>query len=116
MAMDKQEIRIQQDIVLHYNNTYCLPAHPHRSLIAHIPNEGQQHLVSVGLLPGFSDLYIIHNTGATLHHIYIEVKTAMGTQRPSQIAFEARIKSMGLQYHVVRSLDEFKHIITNLPK
>lgn len=63
-----------------------------------------------GLLPGASDLVIIHM--GTL--IWVEVKTATGRQSPGQMEFETRVKALGYRYALVRSLDEFKLLIKGL--
>lgn len=112
----KSETRIQQEMVLWYNNKYCLISNPDRCLIAHIPNENQQHLISCGLLPGFSDLLLIHKTPNINKgvHYYFEVKTDTGTQKPKQIEFEHRIKALGYEYHLVRTKQEFIDKVTQI--
>lgn len=108
----KTEDRIQQEIVIWYTNNYCLSHHNPQCLIAHIPNEGQQRLVGVGVLPGFSDLIVIHATQhAPPTTVYFEVKTPTGTQSPAQKKFQARITTLGFQYHIVRSLEEFANVV-----
>lgn len=105
----KLESRIQQEMVLWYSNKYCLKSNPNRCLIAHVPNENQQHLISCGLLPGFSDLIIIHKTSNMSKgvHYYFEVKTESGKQSDKQIEFQKRIESLGYEYHLVRNQKEF---------
>lgn len=102
---------IQQQIVVWYNNTYCLATtHPNRrGVIFHIPNENQHRLIGVGLLPGVSDLIVIHP--GIDRPLFIEVKDSKGKQSPKQAAFEQRIKALGYTYEVVRTLDEFKSLI-----
>lgn len=73
----------------------------------HVPNEGQQRLVAIGLLPGASDLIVIH-FGIVL---FVEVKTETGTQSSKQKEFEQRVILLGLKYFLVRSLADFKNII-----
>lgn len=107
---------IMQQMVMWYNNTYCLTtARPNeRGIIFHIPNENQHRLIGVGLLPGVSDLIVIH-PGIT-RPLFIEVKDHKGKQSPKQAAFEQRIKALGYTYALVRSLDEFKSIIAKFAK
>lgn len=105
---------IMQQMVIWYNNTYCLAtARPNeRGIIFHIPNENQHRLIGVGLLPGVSDLIVIH-PGIT-RPLFIEVKDHKGKQSPKQAVFEQRIKALGYTYALVRSLDEFKSLIQNI--
>ena len=107
---------IQQQMVMWYNNTYCLAtANPNeRGVIFHIPNENQHKLIGVGLLPGASDLIVIHP--GIDRPLFIEVKDSKGKQSPKQAAFEQRIKALGYTYEVVRSLEEFKNIIAKVAK
>lgn len=116
------EAKIQGDIYRWYNNNYCLKSHNPRCLIFSVPNGGTRNkleatqLKATGLLPGVSDLIVIHATyspewGLVRQILFIEVKTDTGKQTPEQIEFEARIKALGYDYHVVRSLDEFKLIL-----
>lgn len=81
-------------------------------------------LIGTGLYPGVGDLCVIHTYYCPCVHqwtnpyltvtIFIEVKTPIGTQSPKQKSFEEHCRSMGIPYHVVRSLDEFKAIVGNL--
>jgi len=78
-----------------------------------IPNGGKRDareakmMKNTGLLPGASDLEIII-PGKT---IYVEVKTPRGVQSDEQKEFQQRVESLGFEYHLVRSLEEFKSII-----
>ena len=109
----KQEDRIQQEIVMDYNNTYCRVDCIPRCLIFHIPNQNQYNLVSIGVLAGVSDLIIVHQQRPTRKgvHIYMEVKTPTGTQSPKQIAFMQRIIALGYEYYIVRSKEDARVII-----
>ncbi len=116
---NENESRIQQSIVEWYNNEYCrkiidgIP-NPCRSLIYHVPNQNQHRLVAIGVLSGVSDLVVVHRSSPkhTGIHLYIEVKDTIGKQSPNQIEFQQRIESLGYKYFLVRSLDEFKLIIS----
>lgn len=103
------ESRIQQQLFVWYNNTYCLPHHNPRCLIWHTPNEGQQRLVSIGVLPGVSDLTLIHSIAGVRCsvHVYCEVKTPTGKQSPAQAMFMQRVRALGHYYIIARSLPEF---------
>lgn len=104
----KQEDRIQQEIVIEYNNTYCTLVHQHRSLIFHVPNQNQYQLISIGVLGGVSDLIIVHSysPNRAAIHIYMEVKTPTGSQSPSQVKFQQRVEALGFDYILVRSKEE----------
>jgi len=103
--MEMTEAKIQQDIVKYYNNTYCLAHHSPRGLIMSIPNEGKGELIRTGLLPGASDLIVFLPFGGIF---FVEVKTPTGKQSDKQKDFEARIKKLGYEYILVRSLEDFK--------
>ncbi len=112
----KQEDRIQQEICLFYNNTYCKLTDIPRCLIFHVPNQNQYHLVSIGVLSGVSDLIVIHRTAQAVASVtlFVEVKTPTGSQQPKQVAFQQRVTELGYAYIVVRSVDEFKQYINAL--
>lgn len=78
-----------------------------------MPNEGKGNgrLTAVGLIRGMSDL-IVTFKGLLL---FIEVKTPKGRQSPSQRTVEAHVGCMGsgYQYHLVRSLEDFKNVINS---
>lgn len=113
IEIKKQEDRIQQEIVMEYNNTYCTTTHPHRSLIFHVPNQNQYQLIGIGVLAGVSDLIIAHSYSQhrAAIHIYMEVKTPTGTQSPAQVKFEQRIKALGYDYVLVRSKEDAMRVI-----
>ena len=116
MNVNESEDRIQAAIVTWYNNTYCLRHHNPRCLILSIPNGGTRHvqeamtLKATGLLPGASDLIVVH-MGVLL---WVEVKTETGRQSPEQRDFEQRVMSMGYRYALVRSLENFKELVASL--
>jgi hypothetical protein len=121
--MKKSEASIQQEIVRWYKNTYCLNHHIPRCMIFSIPNEGRgaqsAKLIQTGLYPGCADLFLIHKisqytTYSASTSVFIEVKTETGVQSDKQKQFEVHCNQMGINYFIVRSLKEFKYIITNL--
>lgn len=79
-----------------------------QSKIFSVPNGGYRFkttamiLKATGLLKGASDLIFVHRGKV----IFIEVKTAKGTQSKEQIEFMNFIKSAGLQYWIMRSAFE----------
>ncbi len=106
------EDQLQQQIYTWYNNNYCLKNHEPRHVIFSVPNGGSRNVIeakkmkSTGLLPGVSDLIILQ-PGRTL---FIELKTLTGIQSPVQKDFQSRIELLGFEYHLIRSLEEFKSI------
>lgn len=74
-------------------------------LIAHVPNHGFTNagiLTSMGMIPGAADIVI---TGARFS-AWMEIKDEGKEQSDKQVCFEADCKSRGINYAVVRSLDE----------
>lgn len=108
------ENQLQQSIVTYFNNTYCLKNMNPRGMIFAIPNGGSRHfleaktLKSTGTLAGASDLIVILPNGKLL---FIELKVGKRTQSDEQTDFESRVKALGYEYHIVRSLELFKIII-----
>ena len=106
---NQPELKLQQQCYRYFHNTY-----PNRRLtLWRVENERkrsryQQSIAkSTGLTAGVADLHFIHQK--TYHAI--ELKTPTGKLRASQKKWGAAIVSQGGQYHVVRSLDEFKKLI-----
>lgn len=113
--MNKSESKIQSECYIWYNNNFCLKIHNPRGLMFSIPNELSGNNVvgtilakSTGLTPGASDTIVILPSGKL---IFVEFKTKTGKQTKSQKNFEKRVKNLGYEYKIIRSLDEFKKII-----
>ena len=111
----KNENNLQQQIYLWFNNNYCLTNSPNRGIIFSIPNGGTRNvreamtLKATGLLKGASDLVVIFPNGKLC---FVELKIIKGVQSSEQKDFEQRIINAGYEYHLVRSLDEFKDLTT----
>lgn len=107
---------IQQEIVMWFTNNYCLKRHNPRAVIFSVPNGGKRDgreakkLKNTGLLKGASDLII--DTGDKT--VYCEVKTFTGSQSPEQKEFQAWVESLGRDYIMPRSLEEFKKLIKRI--
>lgn len=56
----------------------------------------------MGLLPGVSDIILIHKGKA----YFMEVKTDSGTQSQDQVRFEHNVNKAGCEYTVVRSVGD----------
>ena len=95
-----------------FNNNYCLKSHNPQCSIFSVPNEGksaqeQMYKRSLGMKSGVADLIVLMPKKC----IFIECKDEKGKQRPTQKEFEQVVTSLGFEYHVVRSLEDFKEII-----
>jgi len=77
------------------------------SLIDRIVRMVMSTMKNIGLLSGASDT-IICLPGKVL---FVEFKTEIGNQSEKQKEFEQRVKDLGLEYHLIRSLEEFKEKI-----
>lgn len=60
-----------------------------------------------GAMAGVSDLICVTPQKV----LFIELKSKTGRQSVEQKAFEEKIKSLGFEYHIIRSLDEFENLI-----
>lgn len=135
MEILKTEAKIQQECVLWYKNGFCLKHHYPRSMVFSIPNEGRgaasMQLIAAGLYPGCADLMVINCKAPNqvylesgcfrTKQLFFEVKAPENKSGPrkngqsqKQIDFEDHCIAMGIPYHIVRSLEEFKHVIENL--
>jgi hypothetical protein len=104
----KKESKIQQEIVMYFNNTYGLKHHNPKCLIFSVPNEGknakeQMYKKMLGLKSGVSDLIVLMPNRC----IFIECKDDVGKQSDNQKQFEYDVLALGFEYYIVRSLDEF---------
>jgi hypothetical protein len=68
--------------------------------------------VSRWAITGSSDIIALKD-GITL---FLEVKTEKGRQSDAQKAFEMRVKEKGNKYHIIRSVEDTKAIITSCAK
>lgn len=109
------EDKIQASIFQFYHNAYCLRTHSPRCLIFAVPNGGHRtmpeilKLKATGLRAGVSDLMVNH-----LGTWYcVEVKTDTGIQSKEQIEFQNIVENLGTRYIIVKSLDDFKRLVTN---
>lgn len=108
------EAKIQQEIFVYFHNTYP-------KYICHsVPNGVQiplpeterarilSQMHNVGMINGISDLIIHLPSGKC---VMVEVKNEKGVQSEAQKKIEAKIKAMGGNYILVRSLEDFQNQI-----
>lgn len=104
---------IQQQVVIHFNNNYCLKKHSPRLMIYSIPNESEdswetQKKLNIGLLPGASDTVVLLPGPIAL---YMECKTQIGVQSSKQKEFQERVEALGFKYRIFRSIREFYSVL-----
>ncbi len=68
--------------------------------------------ITLGMLPGVSDLVVVLPGKV----VFLELKTLTGKQSDRQVKFEARVKSLGHSYAVVRSLDEALKVVHTIER
>lgn len=130
------ENNLQADIVLWFNNNYCLKHHNPRSIIFAVQNEMASQIagaikakvpkvlwsiidktvqivvskaVTFGFKKGVSDLIVVIPNKV----LFVELKTETGKQREEQENFEKIVEALGFNYYIVRDLQTFKDIINN---
>lgn len=103
----KTEHNIQKSIVRWFKREY-----PEYLIFASC-NEAcytrKTYFTEAGMLNGVSDLICILPNKI----LFIELKTERGIQSKSQKDFEAKIKFLNFNYHIIKSLDDFKELIKN---
>lgn len=117
--MNHEELKIQHDCVkyLHSLGIFCHS----------VPNEAggrsqimQSQLVAAGLVSGVADLIVWWPTPPfrlplPMFYVpsigYVEVKTKAGRQTASQKAFQKKCVESGIEYAVVRSLEDMKKLV-----
>lgn len=103
----KTEHNIQKSIVRWFKREY-----PEYLIFASC-NEAcytrKTYFTEAGMLNGVSDLICILPNKI----LFIELKTERGIQSKSQKDVEAKIKFLNFNYHIIKSLDDFKELIKN---
>lgn len=105
------EGRLQQECFM-----WCWNHHPEtRQLLCYNLNNSKNKIDgnlnrAKGLIKGRSDFSFYWNQTA----YFIEMKTHAGAQSPDQIEFQKIVTRAGYQYHVIKSLDEFKKLINSI--
>lgn len=98
------ESYLQQECVKWFKLTYP------KGLLFSIPNEGirsaktSSRMKAEGLKAGVADLQIIRRGKMPL---FIEMKYGRNLQNTAQQNFEEAVKSLGCQYVICKSLDDF---------
>ena len=107
----KSEARIQQEIVMFFNNEYpelrgCLCYNNNNSA------GGLRGKINkfLGVVKGRSDMVLYYKSFSVM----IELKTEKGRQSDHQRDWQYLMKQQGFEYYIIRSLDEFKELITKI--
>lgn len=79
-----------------------------KGIVIPVPNELAYKRKDVIICEGCSDLILVLENKT----IYCELKVGSNSQQENQIDFERRIKKLGHEYHIVRSLEQFKNLLT----
>lgn len=104
---------LQAKIFKWYHNNFCTKLNNPQHLIFSVPNGGHRskseaaRFKATGLVAGVSDLIVIQPNRI----IFVELKLTTGKQQKTQIEFERKVKALGFEYYVVRSLEEFTKIV-----
>ena len=109
----KSEHRIQQEIVIEFNNRYP----QYRGLLCYNNNNSEGGYRGsknkyLGLIPGRSDLVFYFDGKAHM----IELKTETGKQSQTQKNWESLITENGFDYYIVRSCIQFFTLINKIIK
>jgi len=104
---------LQAQIYRWYHNEFCTKSTDPKHIIFSVPNGAfiskQQaiKLKATGLVAGVSDLIVVQPNKI----LFVELKIEKGKQSESQKEFESIVTNLGFEYHLVRSLEQFKQII-----
>ena len=104
------ENQLQQQIIIWYKNNYQIHG---KGLIFSVPNGGSRHILeaktlkSTGQMAGVADLIILKPNGKT---IFVELKVEKGIQSEVQKVFQSKVEALGFEYHLIKSLEQFKQI------
>jgi len=112
VSNNQTESKIHQSCYKFLHNNYP----DLRKVVWHTRNEGdysqyeQSIIKSLGITKGVADLVMLY--GGNFYGI--EIKAPGQNPRPSQTKWGTAIEKQGGEYHVIRSLDEFKSLIKDI--
>jgi hypothetical protein len=107
----KSEARIQQEIVMFFNNEYpklrgCL-CYNNNNSVGGLRGKLNKFL---GVVKGRSDMVLYYKSFSVM----IELKTEKGRQSDSQRSWQYLMTNQGFEYYIIRSLEEFKELIVKI--
>jgi hypothetical protein len=105
------EHQIQAQIVNYFNQSFPTL----RKCLFHVQNKASNSIEgakfkTLGVVAGISDLVLIHSNGTC----FIELKDDKGKQSEHQITFQRQLAQLNHDYHIIRSLSEFKALLSTL--
>jgi hypothetical protein len=109
---NNEEDSLQARCFKHWNKYYRKV-----SLLFSVPNGQERNFfeasiaVATGLTSGVADLILLLRGPKT---VFLELKALKGRQRKDQIIFEASVKKLGFEYHLIRTFEEFTDLLTAL--
>lgn len=106
--MNKEQI-LQAECTQWFNNTYLQYSKCCFAVNNNSDNKVKaMQMKAIGLRAGVSDVIVLCPGGKTL---LLEAKTDEGTQSKDQKEFERQATSLGHEYKIFRSLEQFQKII-----
>ena len=107
----KSEARIQQEIVMFFNNEYpelrgCL-CYNNNNSVGGLRGKLNKFL---GVVKGRSDMVLYYKSFSVM----IELKTEKGRQSDYQRSWQYLMSQQGFEYYIIRSLEEFKELIVKI--
>jgi len=95
---------------------WFLKSYNDKGMFVSIPNDERDPVASkrkrlTGRMKGAADVVLILDNGRV---VWVEFKLPTGRQSDAQLLFERRVQSLGHQYHVVRSLEQFQNLIKSI--
>ena len=110
---NKSESRIQQEIVIWFHNEFpslrgCLCYNNNNS------TGGRRAKINkfLGIIKGRSDMVLYYKGSAYM----IELKTNRGKKSKAQEEWEVLMKSQGFDYFLIRSLEAFQVLVSEIMK
>lgn len=110
--MNKEDL-LQAQIVKWFRNEYQMHD---KGLIFSTPNGGSRNVVeakklkTTGTMAGVADLTVLLPNARI---IFVELKTNIGKQSDVQLKFENKVKNLNFEYHLIRTIEEFKKLIND---
>lgn len=95
---------IQISCIAYFRNEYERHGN---GVIIPVPNELARKRKDVEIKLGCSDLIVVMPKRIA----FMELKTGYNTQSDAQVKFQKEIESLGYEYHIIRSLEQFKKVI-----
>jgi hypothetical protein len=103
----KAEGYLQAECIAEFRNQFERFA---KGVVIPVPNELARKRKDVIIKDGCSDLILVIKNKV----IFCELKVGTNNQQPNQIEFQNLVTNLGYQYHIIRSLDEFRNLIQTL--